>query len=112
MEIAHDGKTALDIVHQYGDPIDFILLDLKMPVMDGVQFLRHMHKRAYPGPIGIISGEGAAISSLAIDLAKRCGLNVVGRLAKPFCVTGLEKTISRPAQPRMAVAAGSPAEIT
>ncbi|MGI9412945.1 MAG: EAL domain-containing response regulator [Hyphomicrobiales bacterium] len=93
--LAQNGQEALDFVEQSEDVIDFILLDLKMPVMDGVQFLRHMDQRAYPGPIGIVSGEGAAISSLAIELAKKCGLNVMGPLAKPLSRACLDAMISK-----------------
>jgi two-component system response regulator VicR len=36
---AFDGKEALDIVEQYNP--DLILLDLRMPVMDGIEFLKN-----------------------------------------------------------------------
>ena len=32
---AENGKEALDLLHQYGEGISLILLDLVMPVMDG-----------------------------------------------------------------------------
>ncbi len=95
ISVAHNGLDALEIVDQNGGPFDFILLDLKMPVMDGVQFLRHMDKRAYEGLIGIVSGEGPAILSLAMDLARKCGLNVVGSIAKPLNMTRLEELVSK-----------------
>ena len=94
--LAHDGRHALDIIEKDGKPFGFILLDLKMPVMDGVQFLRHLHERAYQGPIGIVSGEGAAVSSLAVDLATKCGLNVMGPLAKPLTKASLDAVLSAP----------------
>ena len=94
--LAHNGQDALSIVEKNAEPFDFILLDLKMPVMDGVQFLRHMHERAYQGPIGIISGEGAAISSLAVDLATKCDLKVLGPLAKPLSKASLDAVLSAP----------------
>lgn len=37
--IAHNGQEALDMISQKGDP-DIIFLDLRMPVMDGLEFLR------------------------------------------------------------------------
>lgn len=37
---AENGKKALDVIKQKGDP-DVILLDLRMPVMDGIEFLKH-----------------------------------------------------------------------
>ncbi len=95
ISVAHNGRDALDIVERNEDQFDFILLDLKMPIMDGVQFLRHVGKRAYKGSIAIVSGEGAAIMALAMDLAKRCGLNVVGTIVKPLNTTFLDDLISR-----------------
>lgn len=37
---AFNGVEALDIVKNQGDP-DIIFLDLRMPVMDGIEFLKH-----------------------------------------------------------------------
>lgn len=36
---AENGKRALDVIKKTGDP-DIILLDLRMPVMDGIEFLK------------------------------------------------------------------------
>ncbi|MDH3581196.1 MAG: EAL domain-containing response regulator, partial [Hyphomicrobiales bacterium] len=96
ISVAHNGQDALKIVEQRSELIDLILLDLKMPVMDGVQFLRRLHERGHQGVIVIVSGEGAAISALAIDLAEKHGLNVVGSLPKPFDPIRLEALISKP----------------
>lgn len=93
ISIAHNGKTALEIVGQSDDQIDLILLDLKMPVMDGIQFLRHMQLRTYKGTIGIMSGESADVMSLAIELATKHGLNVVGPVTKPANATRLDALI-------------------
>ena len=92
--IAHNGDEALKIVEQRGAPLDFILLDLNMPEMDGVQFLRHMHERSYSGAIAIITGESKATLALALDLAKKRGLNVVGALSKPLKPANLDGLIS------------------
>lgn len=39
---AENGKVALDILMEYKDKINLILLDLMMPVMDGYAFLEHV----------------------------------------------------------------------
>ena len=57
VEIAHNGREALDKLART-DPPALILLDLKMPVMDGWQFLSERSQdRASSGvPIVLLSG--------------------------------------------------------
>lgn len=45
---AYNGKEALDDIAKDGDP-DVILLDLRMPVLDGIGFLREYHPSDHPG---------------------------------------------------------------
>ena len=44
---AENGRDALDVVKKQGDP-DIILLDLRMPVMDGIEFLKSYHAPKHP----------------------------------------------------------------
>lgn len=44
---AENGKQALDVIKKEGDP-DIILLDLRMPVMDGIEFLKHYDAPKHP----------------------------------------------------------------
>lgn len=44
---AFDGKAALEHLAQHGDP-DIILLDLRMPVLDGIGFLKEYHPVEHP----------------------------------------------------------------
>ena len=39
VELAHNGQEALELAN--ANPPKLILLDLRMPVMDGVEFLKH-----------------------------------------------------------------------
>jgi EAL domain-containing protein (putative c-di-GMP-specific phosphodiesterase class I)/FixJ family two-component response regulator len=96
ISVANNGKQALEIIEQSDREFDFILLDLNMPVMDGVQFLRRMQVRSFPGTIAILSGESAGVLSLATDLALKHGLNVVGPVAKPLKVETLDALFAAP----------------
>ncbi len=96
ISVAYNGKQALEVVEQSDRPFDFILLDLKMPVMDGIQFLRRMHLQSFPGTIGILSGESAGVISLAMDLARKHGLNVIGPLDKPMKADVLDALFATP----------------
>jgi two-component system, sensor histidine kinase len=49
-ETAEDGQEALEAVQ--GRPFDLVLMDIKMPRMDGVQATQAI--RALPGPVGAI----------------------------------------------------------
>ena len=96
ISVAHNGKQALEIIEHSDGRFDFILLDLNMPEMDGIQFLRRMHLRSYPGTIGILSGESPGVITLAMDLARKHGLNVVGPIAKPMKIDILDALFTAP----------------
>jgi len=49
---AFNGKEALDIVAQYTP--DIILLDLRMPVLDGVGFLKQFKPAKHPGTAVVV----------------------------------------------------------
>jgi len=48
-EIANNGKEALDIVEKFKP--DLILMDIQMPVMDGLTAIRTLRERNYTNPI-------------------------------------------------------------
>ena len=62
---AVDGKNALDVCHQNLD-IQLILLDIEMPIMDGIEFLKHYIKdKALPKvPILAISSNDMRIKEI------------------------------------------------
>ncbi len=82
---ASDGRQALEYFASNPHPA-FILCDLNMPNMDGLQFLRHLADRSYTGEIGIVSGEDAAIINSARLMASKYGLTIRGTVAKPLDV--------------------------
>ena len=88
---AMNGQEALDILAVQGD-VDLILLDINMPVMNGLQF---MEKAARMGivkriPVIIISTEGKEADTIrGLELGAR------GYLKKPFNPASLHEMIER-----------------
>ncbi|UCG15050.1 MAG: response regulator, partial [Deltaproteobacteria bacterium] len=80
---AADGSKALEIMGQY--PIKIVLLDIKMPGMDGVDVLRHI-RSAYPDTLVIMITGHPTIQN-AVECTK---LGALDYLVKPFRVDDLE----------------------
>jgi two-component system, chemotaxis family, chemotaxis protein CheY len=88
---AMNGQEALDLLAVQGD-VDLILLDINMPVMNGLQF---MEKAARTGivkriPVIIISTEGKEA-----DTIRGLELGACGHLKKPFNPASLHEMIDR-----------------
>ena len=79
-----DGNKALALLAQGNIILDFLLCDLSMPNMDGVEFLRHVAASKYAGWVILISGEDSRVLKSVADLAKAHQLNVLGSLEKPL----------------------------
>ncbi|MGI9402567.1 MAG: EAL domain-containing protein, partial [Rhizobiaceae bacterium] len=91
---AGDGVQALSLLDEATQQPGFLLCDLNMPNMDGIEFLRHLEKRKFNGAISILSGEHDSVIALAESLAKTHRLNIVGTLKKPLNAEKLDKVIA------------------
>jgi CheY-like chemotaxis protein len=84
--LANDGKQALQILET--QPIDLLVTDLKMPVMDGFQLLANV-SRQYPQlPIIVMTAFGTP----EIE-SKLAGMNALHYLEKPLDLDLLAQTI-------------------
>lgn len=54
--IANNGAEALNIIEE--NKIDCIVSDIKMPVMDGLKFMKIARERGYDMPIIFFTGHG------------------------------------------------------
>jgi two-component system, cell cycle sensor histidine kinase and response regulator CckA len=81
---ANDGAEAIAIYSHHRDAIDGVIIDLMMPVMDGLTTVTALHRITPNLPVLTMSG----LSSVeAINRAKRLGCPYF--LAKPFTTTDL-----------------------
>ncbi len=105
--VAGNGRQALQVVSDQAGSIDFILCDLNMPELDGVELLRHLKECGYRGAIGIVSGEDMSVIETARDLAKSYNLNIAGTVQKPLDKSTFDALIAR-ASRRLDDLAGKP----
>ena len=88
---ATNGHEALDLLHENTD-IDLIILDINMPVMNGLQFLLHRKKNNefLHIPVVIITTEGSEEATI-----KGLEAGADAYLYKPFQATTLYKVIDK-----------------
>lgn len=92
MEYPHD---ALAILENDPNVFNMVLLDLQMPEMDGVEFVRHLYRINYSGSLILISGEDERILHTAEKLATSHNLRILGTLHKPVTPEQLKCIIER-----------------
>ena len=88
---AMNGQEALELLSLHND-VQLILLDINMPVMNGVQFLEKASQSGLTGkiPVIVISTEGKEE-----DTVRGLKLGARGYLKKPFNPTDLYNLIER-----------------
>ena len=88
---AMNGQEALDLLERY-QGVQLILLDINMPVMNGVQFLEKAGALGITGviPVIIISTEGKES-----DTIRGLKLGAKGYVKKPFNPTLLHELIEK-----------------
>jgi EAL domain-containing protein (putative c-di-GMP-specific phosphodiesterase class I)/FixJ family two-component response regulator len=79
----NSGKEALNLLQEPGLGEQLIFLDLNMPGMDGVEFIRRLVDLTYSGALVLVSGEDQRILETAEHLARAHRLRVLGYLSKP-----------------------------
>ena len=95
---ASDGEEALHIIRDSlagGEPVNLILVDLRMPNMDGAEFLRFIKEEDHQAGIILTSALDSRILSAAESLARARELNILGALEKPLKVEELRHLLNK-----------------
>ena len=86
--LASNGREALDLLNH--TPFDLVLLDIRMPDMDGVEVLREIHTKNPGTKVIMITGYPT------IDSAVKCiKLGALDYLVKPFRLDDLEAALQK-----------------
>ena len=81
---ACDGVEGLAALRAARQPIDVIVLDLNMPKMDGLAYLRSLGEQGYGGAVLLSSGESEAILDAARRMGEMLGVRICGSMKKPI----------------------------
>ncbi len=92
---AKNGSDAYDLIEEQPYRFQLIVTDLKMPVMDGMQLIEAISDTGYVGGVAIYSSLDERIVELAINLARKHHVHLVGNLTKPFETEDLTLMIER-----------------
>ena len=78
-----NGSDALKKIDHIDTCPDLILLDLNMPDMDGIEFVRYLVDRQYHGKLILVSGEDERMLKTAERLVHAHKISMLGYLLKP-----------------------------
>ena len=102
--IAGNGREVLDRLEERGiTGFDVVLMDVQMPVMDGIEATRHLRDMAPNLPV-----IGLTAHALAEERAKCLAAGMVDHVAKPIDVDSLVTAILRQTQPGVVLRQAEP----
>ncbi|EJL90868.1 signal transduction histidine kinase [Herbaspirillum sp. CF444] len=92
VQLANDGKNALDWLLANPDAIDIVLMDVQMPIMDGYETTRQLRTLPALAQLPVVALTAGAFKAQQ-DAALNAGMNAF--VSKPFNVEELIATIQQ-----------------
>jgi EAL domain-containing protein (putative c-di-GMP-specific phosphodiesterase class I) len=89
------GQKALEQLNSSQALYDLIFLDINMPGMDGIEFIRRLVECQYSGSVILVSGEAGRILESVEKLIEAHQLTALGHLQKPVKPEDLATLLSR-----------------
>ena len=89
-----DGAQAVEVLNSLSDAPDVMLIDLNMPIMDGVEFIQHIQCHGWQIPLIICSSHESALVNAIIQMVRGHGLRVVRALPKPVTLERLSEALA------------------
>jgi EAL domain-containing protein (putative c-di-GMP-specific phosphodiesterase class I)/ActR/RegA family two-component response regulator len=89
------GEKALLQITAAGEGTDLVFLDINMPGMDGIEFIRRLTQCRYGGSVILVSGENSRILASVERLIEAHQLIALGHLQKPVKPAELATLMSR-----------------
>jgi EAL domain-containing protein (putative c-di-GMP-specific phosphodiesterase class I) len=81
---AASGEEALELLSLLVLPPDLMIVDLEMPVMDGVELIELLHERGLSIPLIVVSSREVVLINTVETLARNLGFPVIAGLRKPL----------------------------
>lgn len=97
LEPAENGRQALELLSGSAEPFDAVLLDLRMPDMDGVEFLRLFRRQPVHGRTPVIVTTAEADDSELMAQARALGVAAV--VKKPWSPQALRSVVQKVIDP-------------
>ncbi len=92
---AKDGQHALELLAALATLPSLLIIDLEMPVMDGISLIQKLADQHQSGAILIVSSREAALLSSVKTMIKAYGLPLVDAIAKPLNIDTLTASFAR-----------------
>ena len=90
---AENGREAMDLLDATAEPFDAVLLDLRMPDMDGVEFLRAFRRQPIHGRTPVIVTTAEPDDSALMAQARALGVAAV--VKKPWSPQSLRAVVQK-----------------
>lgn len=93
VHLASNGYAGLQVLEKLPAAPDFVIVDVYMPDMDGIEFLNALAKRQYRGGVVLATGSDLEMLGMASQLAAGAGLDIRAALFKPLLKADLAKAL-------------------